>query len=214
MEDIILLGAGGHAKSVIDVIESESRFQIVGILDVREKVGQSCSGYEIIGTDQDLDKLIKSVKYFHVSIGHMPYQNIRANLFQLVKEAGGLLPSVISPNAIVSNKSNIGEGSIIMHGAMVNANAHIGSNCIINSKALIEHDAVVGNHVHIATGAIVNGDVKIKNSVFMGSGSIVNQSIEIGAGVVIASGAVVISDVKEGALVAGSPAVEKAKRNE
>lgn len=212
MKDIILLGAGGHCKSVIDVIECASEFRIAGILDVPEKVGELCCGYEVVGTDKDIPVMVEKHKNFHISLGFVPYQNHRDGLYNKVKQAGGTFPVIKAPDAIVAHRSVIGEGSIIMHGAIVNTHAHVGVNCIINTKALVEHDAKVGDHVHIATAAVVNGGVKVENRAFIGSGSVINQNIAIGENAMIASGAVVVKDVKAGILVAGNPAIEKGEK--
>ena len=158
-EKIILIGGGGHCKSCIDVIEQEGRFQIVGIVDVPEKLHQKILDIEIIATDDDLPGLVNEYENFLITLGQIKSPEKRIRLFEKVKELGGKLPVIISPFAYVSRHAGIEEGTIVMHYALVNAGAKVGKNCIINTKALIEHDAWIGDHCHIATGAVINGGV-------------------------------------------------------
>lgn len=171
-ENIILLGGGGHCKSCIDVIENEGKYDIIGILDVKDRIGTKLLEYEFIGTDDDLSKLSQTVHNFLVTVGHIKSPQKRIELFSLLEKFGLFTPTIVSSLAYVSPYSSVGPGSIIMHHAIINAGAKIGKNCIINSKALIEHDAVVGDHCHISTGAIVNGGVEVGERSFIGSGAV------------------------------------------
>jgi len=175
MEKILLIGGGGHAKSVIDVIEQEGRFEIAGI--VEKFIGESHSvlDYEIIGTDDELPCLREHYDYAIVTVGQIESAKLRIKLYTRLKELGFNLPAVISPLAYISKHATLGEGTVVMHHALVNAGAKVGNNCIINSKALVEHDAVVESHCHISTGAILNGDVYVKEKSFVGSGVTTKQ---------------------------------------
>ena len=176
MRHIILIGAGGHCKSCIDVIECEGKFSIKGIIDKQEKVGEEVLGYPIIGVDYDIKALSKKVKNFLITIGHIRDIKPRIDAYLILKSLDISLPVIISPLAYVSRHSSIGEGSIIMHFSQVNAASRIGINCILNSKSLVEHDAIVGDHCHISTGAIINGGVQLGSRSFFGSGAISKQS--------------------------------------
>lgn len=178
-EDIILIGGGGHCKSVIDVIELEGKFNIVGIIDKKELIGQEVSRYKIIGCDDELEELFKSYKNAIVTVGQIESNAIRVKLFKLLKEIGYNLPIIKSHLAYISKYALIDEGSVIMHHALLNADARVGKNCIINSKALIEHDAVVEDNCHISTGAIINGGVRVKANSFVGSNATTKEYIEI-----------------------------------
>ena len=171
MKDILLLGGGGHCKSVIDVIEQEKKFRIVGIIDNKELIGQKVLGYEIIGCDDDLPELFEKYKYAFITIGHIKSNSVRVKLFDLLKTIGFKIPSIVSPFAYISNHSSIDEGTIVMHHALVNSDVKIGKNCIINTKALIEHDVIVEDNCHISTAAAVNGGVVIRKNSFFGSNS-------------------------------------------
>jgi sugar O-acyltransferase (sialic acid O-acetyltransferase NeuD family) len=181
-KDIILIGGGGHCHSSIDVIEAEGKYRILGILELPELVGSKIMDYEVIGTDDDITRFATSVGNFLITVGQIKSHEKRKQLFEKVKNAGGILPVIISPLAYVSKSSKIGEGTIVMHHALINANVKVGMNCIINSKALIEHDSVIGNHCHISTGSIINGNVVAGDGVFFGSGAVSVQGSVIPPG--------------------------------
>jgi sugar O-acyltransferase (sialic acid O-acetyltransferase NeuD family) len=191
MDKIILIGGGGHCKSVIDVIEQEGKFQIAGIIDKPELLDSSVLGYSIIGNDSDLPILAKKYKYALVTTGQIKSSSLRINLFNLAIEAGFILPSVTSPNAYVSKYASIGIGVVIMHNAIINAGVSIGDNCIVNSKALIEHDCTISKHCHISTNATINGGVTVEPGCFIGSGAITKESITIGENSFVKAGSLV-----------------------
>jgi len=178
-KEIILIGGGGHCKSVIDVIETEGKFQISGIIDIPEKKGSEVFGYPIIGTDDDIEALAKKIGNFFITLGFVNPDNKRFELYSKVKRMNIMLPVIVSPFAYVAKDVKIGEGSIIMHHVLLNRNCEIGANCIINNKALIEHDAIVENHCHIATAAVINGGVKVGQKSFVGSGAVTKQNVII-----------------------------------
>ena len=192
MKKILLIGGGGHCKSVIDVIEQEGRFEIAGIVDKPKLLGSKVLGYPIIGNDSDLSKLAKKYQYALITIGQIKSPSLRVKLFNLANEAGFILPSIISPNAYVSQHTSIGNGVVIMHNALVSANAVIGDNCIINSKVLIEHDCRILDHCHISTNATINGGVVVESGCFVGSGSITKESITIQKNSFIKAGSLVV----------------------
>lgn len=180
--EIILIGGGGHCRSVIDIIELTGEYKIAGIIDVKEKIGQKVLGYEIIATEDDLEKLRKDYEYIFITIGQVEANpTIRINIYNKIKKLDYRIPVIISPKAYVSKYSIIEEGTVVMHDAIVNSNVKIGKNCIIiiNTKALIEHDCIIGDFCHISTGAIVNGGVIIGSGCFIGSNATVVHSIKI-----------------------------------
>jgi len=179
MKEILLIGDGGHSKSVIDVLEQESQFKIAGIVGTSKSIGSNVLGYKVIGDDSDIDRFSKIYQYAIVAVGQIHSPETRIKIFNLLMKSGFVLPSIISPRSYVSKHAIIGSGSIIMHDAIVNANAVIGDNCIINSKALIEHDSIIHNHCHISTSATINGNVIVGEGSFIGSGAVTNNSIVI-----------------------------------
>jgi sugar O-acyltransferase (sialic acid O-acetyltransferase NeuD family) len=191
VRNIVLIGGGGHCKSVIDVIEQEGRFEIVGIVDKPELLGSHVLGYSVIGNDSDLGSLAKKYQYALITVGQIKSPSLRIKLFDLATEAGFTLPNIVSPNAYVSKHSSIGNGVVIMHNATVNAATSIGDNCIVNSKALVEHDCTIFKHCHISTNATINGGVTVNSGCFIGSGAITKESITIGENSFVKAGSLV-----------------------
>ncbi|MDC0529764.1 acetyltransferase [Pelagibacteraceae bacterium] len=177
MKNIILIGAGGHCKSCIDVIESEKKYKIVGLIDKNKN--SINKNYKILGDDNILELLLKKTKFALITLGQIKNSKKRENLFNKLKKIGFKFPSIISPFAYVSSNAIIGKGTIIMHGAVVNAGARVGTNCIINSKALIEHDAVVGNNCHLSTRSTLNGEVNVGDNSFIGTHTVIKQNVKI-----------------------------------
>lgn len=198
MKDIVLIGAGGHAASCIDVIESEGRFRIVGLVGVRSELHQRLCGYEVIAIDEALRELAKEYQCALITVGQIKSGESRIRLYQKACEAGFEMPVILSPHARVSSHASVGAGSIIMHGALVNANARVGSNCIINSHALIEHDAEVGDHCHISTGVILNGNVRVGAASFIGSGTVTKHGVSIGAACLVSMASAIRHDLPNG----------------
>ena len=190
MQKLILLGGGGHCKSCIDVIEQEGKYEIIGVLDTEELIGQKILGYEIIGTDTEINRLVKEDHAFLITVGQIKTSAIRKKLFTLLNENSAQIATVISPRAYVSKHADINKGTIVMHDALVNANASIGENCIINSKALVEHDANIENFCHISTSAVVNGGVLVKEGSFFGSNAVSKEYVETSSDDFIEAGTV------------------------
>jgi|GEM_PF-70679 len=169
---IVLVGGGGHCRSVIDVINSTNRYKIEGILDPNLKTGTEIFGFPVIGGDDLIANLAKSNR-FVITVGQVGNCKIRSVIYEKIKNAHGILENITSPRAYVSPYSYIGEGTVVMHDAVINCGAIIGVNCIINTKALIEHDVSVGDHCHISTASVVNGDAIVREYSMIGSNSIV-----------------------------------------
>jgi sugar O-acyltransferase (sialic acid O-acetyltransferase NeuD family) len=185
---IIIIGAGGHAHSCIDVVEQDAQYAIAGLIGVPEELCGEHLGYNVIGNDSDLPELVSSYRYAMIGLGQIKTPDPRIHVFEQLGQLGFVLPSIVSPGAYVSRHATVGEGCIIMNGAIVNAGAEIGNNCIVNSRALVEHDARVSDHCHIATGVVINGNASIGVGCFIGSGSIIKQGLTVGQNSVIGMG--------------------------
>lgn len=204
-ENILLVGGGGHCKACIDVIEAEDKFNIIGIVDKKEKSHQRVLGYEIIAYDSDLPKFVKERDNFLITIGQIKDPNRRRELFVFLKELKAEFPVVVAPSAYVSKHASVDEGTIVMHHAFINANADIGKNCIVNTAAIIEHDAKIGDHCHISTGSIINGECSIGSGSFIGSNSVIANNIFIAKYVIIGAGSVVVESIEESGVYTGTP---------
>jgi sugar O-acyltransferase (sialic acid O-acetyltransferase NeuD family) len=196
---LLLLGAGGHARACIDVVEQQGEYHIVGLLGLPDEVGRSVLGYPVLGVDADLASFASQAGSALITIGQIKTPQPRIDLFLALERNGFALPTVVSPRGYVSPHARVGAGTIVMHGAVVNAGAVVGRNCIINSQALVEHDCTVGDHCHVATSAALNSGVRVGDGTFIGSGSAVRQGVTIGARCVIGMGQRVLVDCADGA---------------
>ena len=187
-DQLILIGAGGHAISCIDVIEQTGQFQVVGLIGLPNELNTKCLDYPVIATDDGLSDLRASYSYTLITAGQIAEPDTRIRLYRIACDLGFELPSIVAPSAYVSEHACLGNGTIVMHGAIVNAGVSIGNNCIVNSRTLIEHGAYVNDHCHISTGAILNGGVVIGAGSFVGSGSQIKEGIKLGERCIVAMG--------------------------
>ena len=207
---LILIGGGGHCKSVIEVAESAG-YEIKGILDMPDEVGKEVlPGHKVIGTDDEIPQYVEECEFI-ITVGFIKNPALRIKLYNKVKAAGGRLATIIASTAHVSKYAELGEGTVIMHHAFVNAGAKIGDNCIINTFVNIEHDAEVGNQCHISTGTMVNGECKIGENCFIGSQSVCANCIEIASDIIVGAGSVVCKSIRVKGIYAGNPAILKIK---
>lgn len=202
-KNLILIGGGGHCKSVIEVVKN-CGYDIVGIFDKAENIGKQIGEHKIIGTDERIPEYINDC-LFIITVGQIKNPNLRIKLHQLILENGGKLAAIISTNSYFSEHATIGEGSIVMNHALVNSNVEIGKNCIINSKALIEHDSVIGDNTHISTGVIINGSCTIGKNCLIGSGSILSNNITIPDNTIVGLGSIVHKSIDEPGIYFGHP---------
>lgn len=208
-KNLILVGGGGHCKSVIEAAESAG-YNILGVLDTPENVGKQVLAYSIIGTDDEIPLYVDKAE-FVITVGFIKNPATRIKLYNKVKEAGGKLATIIASTAHVSKYSTIGEGTVVMHQAFVNAGAHIGANCIINTFCNIEHDAQIGDQCHISTGTMVNGDCKVGDRCFIGSQSALANGITIGEDIIVGAASFVRKSISEKGIYSGNPAILKIK---
>lgn len=206
MEPIILIGGGGHCISCIDVIRSENKFEIIGILDMPDKIGNTILGIPIIGTDSDIPNLISKCKHFLITVGQIKSSAKRCQIYDFIKKHKGILPVIISARAYVSQFAIIEEGTIIMHNALINANSKIGKNCIINTGALIEHEVIIEDFCHVSTHAVVNGQAQVGKYSFLGSNSVIANNISLPDNIIVAAGSCILKTPKETGTYIGNPA--------
>lgn len=196
---IIIIGSGGHAKVIADIIHSFRTYSI------------SCSGRLKIEGMLSFRKGMKIRKDYRYIIGFGALDNLRKRdeAFQYIKKKGGIITTLISPHAIVSPDAVIGAGTVVMPRAVVGPHVRIGQNCIVNTGAIIEHDSAIGDNCHISTGAIVNGGCMVFDHSLIGSGAVLKQGIKIYRDTKIGAGAVVVKNIaSEGKTFVGIPAEE------
>ncbi|MFD1179408.1 acetyltransferase [Paenibacillus puldeungensis] len=209
MEKIIIIGGGGHAKVVIDILQSMETYDIVGFTDNDDQHLSLC-GIPYLGNDAILPALLeKGITKFCVAIGD---NRLRKKLFHNLVTSGFKPASAISPFAYVSHHAKIGRGVVILPGAVVNSCATIEDNVIINTLSGVDHDCIIYSHAHIAPGASLTGNVTVGEGAFLGAGSKVIPGIEVGEWSIIGAGSVVLSNVPPNVTVVGVPANKIANR--
>lgn len=191
MQNIILIGAGGHCRACIDVIERENKYNILGLIDLKENIGKEVLGYKIIDCDDNIEKYVKKGNCFLITIGQITSPEKRIKMYNNLKKLNAEIATVISPLSYVSKHSSIDEGTIVLHDVVINANVKVGKNCIINTKSLLEHDVVVNDNCHVSTGAIVNGGCRIAYNTFVGSNSVIVQGTSVKENSFIKAGSLV-----------------------
>lgn len=209
MKDLILIGGGGHCKSVIEAAESAG-YNILGVLDMPEDVGKKILSTQVIGTDDDIPAYVDKAE-FVITVGFIKNPSTRIKLYNKVKEVGGKFATIIASTAYVSKYATIGEGTVVLHRAFVNAGAKVGRNVILNTATNIEHDAVIGDHCHISTGTMVNGECKVGEKCFIGSQSVLANCITVGDDIIVGAGSMVRKSISEKGIYSGNPAILKIK---
>ena len=209
MSNLILVGGGGHCKSVLEAAESAG-YSILGVLDMPDEVGKAILSTKVIGTDDDIPAYVDKAE-FVITVGFIKNPDIRIKLYNWIKEAGGKLATIVASTAYVSKYAEIGEGTVVLHQAFVNAGAKVGKNVILNTATNIEHDAVIGDHCHISTGTMVNGECKVGERCFIGSQSVLANCISVGDNIIVGAGSFVRKNITEKGIYSGNPAILKIK---
>lgn len=204
MKKIVLVGGGGHCKSVIDTILSSDEFDIVGITDPLSK--GSILNINIIGDDSILKKVYSDgVDYAFITLGSIGNPQIRIKLYKMLKKIGFKIPNIIDKTAILASKCTLGEGVFIGKRAVINSDVKIGNNSIVNTGVIVEHDCVIEDFAHIAPGAVLSGGVYIGENSHVGSNSVVIQGIKIGSNTLIGAGTVIVKSIEDNLKVYGNP---------
>ena len=212
---ILLIGAGGHCRVIIDTIQNRKSFKIAGIIDIKEKIGEKVCGVPVIGTDEDLHKIFKNgCKQCFISIGSVGNPGLRIKLYKKVKKIGFNLPLIVHPSAIVSESTKIGCGTFLGAGVIINSGTVVGENCIINTGAIIDHDCLIEDNVHMAPGTVLSGGVKIGECTHIGVGSSVLQYLKIGKRSLIGAGSIVTKEIPNDVVAYGNPCRIIRKNNE
>lgn len=206
---LLLLGGGGHCRSVLDSVLAAGIYKDIGIIGKAEEVGGFVHGVPVIGCDEDLLHLFKQgYKDAFISVGSIGNSSVRVRLTMHLEALGFNIPNIIDPSAAVSNEATLGTGIFIGKNAVVNIGAVIGKGVIINTSAVIEHDCVLEDFVHAAPGCILCGDVHVGSNTHIGAGCVVRQQIVIGADSIIGMGSVVLHDIAGSTVAYGNPCRE------
>lgn len=191
MTDVVIVGFGGHALSVVDSVKRTGQFNIIGYTD--KKQTQYVVQFPYLGTDDVLEQLYKDacVKCAILGIGYMGKGTIRKDIFEKLKAIGYEFPIIIDPSAIVSKSAIVDEGCFVGKNAIVNAHAQVGKMCIINTGAIVEHECNVGDFSHIAVGATLCGQVHVGKECLIGANATVIQCQKIQDHEIVPAGVVI-----------------------
>lgn len=178
---MFLYGAGGHAKVILEILEAQG-IAVSGLFDDGESAS-ALLGYSVgkYTPGMKIDSLL-------LAIGN---NSIRKRLAMEIQTAYG---TALHPSAIISGRSSIGSGTVVMAGAVVNTCAEVGSHCIVNVNATVDHDCRIADFVHIAPGACLCGGVEVGEGAWIGAGAVVKPGIRIGAWAQVVPGSVVLED--------------------
>ena len=205
MKKLLILGAGGQGKVVLDLALTCEAWDEIRFLD-GGKIGEEILGYPVIGDLWDYEMFTEQYTYAIVAVGN---NELRLKLIEELLKVGYQVPTFIHPSAIVSQFSTIGPGTIVMPQAVINVSAHVGKGCIVNTGVIIEHDCQIGDGVHLSPLATLGGTVSIGDKSWICLGAKVINNMTIGSKVTVGAGAVVIEAVEDERLVVGVPAKVK-----
>jgi UDP-perosamine 4-acetyltransferase len=205
---VVGIGAGGHAKVVLDVLKLAGGSEVVGLLDRDAELwGKRFLGVPVLGGDELLSGLrCQKVDFAFIGVGSTGDTRPRRRLYEMAREYGLTMLQAIHPNAVVSSSASLCDGVSVMAGAIINPDARLGSNVVVNTGALVEHDCILEDHVYVATGAHLGGSVHVGEGAHVGMGASVRQGVRIGRGSIVGAGAAVVEDVPDNVVVVGVPA--------
>lgn len=206
LPEVLIIGAGGHGRVVLEIVRAEGKYHPTGFIDADAALADTLvAGVPVLGTLNALPRVLRQRKGIRavVAIGD---NRIRRGCAAKVVAAGVELVSVVHPSAIVSPSAKIGRNVVIAAGAIVGTEAILADSVLVNSGAIVDHECRIGEGVHVGPGAKLAGRVSVDAGAFIGLGAAVIQCCSIGAESIIGAGAVVIRDVEPGTTVVGVPA--------
>lgn len=212
-EQLILIGGGGHCRSVMDTLKTLDSYEVIGIIDKEERIGEGVEGIPIIGTEEELPILYnKGIKNAFITLGSIGDVRLRKKIATYLKEIGYHLPVIKDKTAYVSSNTLIEEGCFIGKGSLINTGVTIKQNSIINTGTIIEHECSIGAFVHLAPGTTLSGGVKVKDNAHIGAGSTIIQNVVVGENTLIGAGSVVVQNIEAGVKAFGNPCKVVEKR--
>jgi acetyltransferase EpsM len=209
---VIVWGAGGHGKVVVDALLACDCWEVMGIIDDDErKVGQSILGIPVVGSGKGIAKLVDELKVGMVAIA-IGDNYVRDLKFREARKMGLRPANVIHPSVHMSRFVELGEGVTILAGATINPGTTIEDNVCVNTAASIDHDNYLERSCHVFPNATLAGGVRVGAFAYIGSGAVVTPNVVIHQYSYVGAGAVAVQDVPEGVIVAGIPAAEIGKQ--
>ena len=203
---VIIVGGGGHAKVLIDILRLRSE-TIIGIVDADPgQQGKSIFGIPVIGNDDAVAQHAVTAVLLINGLGSVGATDRRQAIFEDFKRRGFRFGSAIHPSAVIASDVSLGEGVQVMAGAVIQPGSRIGQNVIVNTGTTVDHDCSIDDHVHLAPGVVLSGNVRVGAGTHVGTGATVIQGITIGRSAILCAGSLVLNDVPERSRVLGAPA--------
>lgn len=206
---ILLVGGGGHCKSVLDTLLNKDQYSEIGLIDKKDNIGKKVLTVPIIGCDEDLPRLYQEgYTEAFVTIGSIGDPKFRVKLFNIIEKIGFVIPNIIDTTANVSHYAKLDKGIFVGKNAVINANSFIHKGAIINTSTIIEHDCIIEDFAHIAPGAVLCGGVRVKKNTHIGAKSVVRQQITIGSNTMVGIGSTILNDIRDDIVAYGNPCRE------
>jgi sugar O-acyltransferase (sialic acid O-acetyltransferase NeuD family) len=215
LKDIVIVGASGHAKVILDIVEKQSGFNVIGLIDTFKPAGEKFFDYEVLGNETKLKSLVSE----HGVDGGIVAIGDNWTRYEVVQRILSIVPefafvAAVHPSANAARGVAVGRGTVIMAGVSINSDSHIGDFCIVNTNASIDHDNIIHDYASLAPGATTGGDVTIEAFSAVSMGAKVVHGRTIGAHTVIGAGSTVLEDIPSHSVAVGSPAKVVRKRKE
>lgn len=201
---LLIVGAGGHARVLIDLLHASGQYDVVGLVDSHLPAGSLVNGFPVLGPDstEHLQSLAaQGIELATNAVGGIHDRALRSSVCARIRSAGLMMPVLVHPSATVDRSAHLGAGTHVLAGAYVGAGAQVGDDCIVNTHAVVSHDCVLGDHVTVSPGALLAGGVHVGANTLIGMGATVYLGLRIGAGVIVANGTAVFADVADATVI-------------
>lgn len=203
---LVLVGGGGHCKSVLDTVLSLHKYDEIVITDGAAKAGDTILGIPVVGDDSYLPELFdKGFTDAFITVGSVGNTFVRRKIYANLKKIGFNIPNIIDKTAVVSESAVLGEGNFVGKNAVISVLARVGNNCIINTAAVVDHECKVGDFVRVSAVGVLCGGVTVGDDTHIGAGTTVRHQITIGKNSLIGIGSTVVKDIPDGVVAYGNP---------
>jgi sugar O-acyltransferase (sialic acid O-acetyltransferase NeuD family) len=207
LKKILIIGAGGHSKVVVDIIIHQKMYEIIGFIDNNLQIDSAILGYKVLGKEEDLLNLMDK---FSISSGIVAIGDnaIRSKVVERIKKVSKDFKFIncIHPNSNIAFDVEIGEGNVVMSGATINTSSKVGDHCILNTNSSIDHDNKISNFVSIAPNSVSGGNVTVNQFSAIGIGATIQHKVSIGSNCIIGAHSLVNKDTKPDSVYFGLPA--------
>lgn len=206
MENIVVIGGGGHAKVLTGILLKNKDYHVIGYTDITDR--GELLGIRYLGTDEILGEILRKnlCRNAVLGVGQIELNTRRTDIAERLLDMGFVFPAIVSKDAIVNQEVSVGKGAVIFDRAVINSGTAIGDFSIVNTGAIVEHDCLIESFTHISPGAVLSGGVTVRKHSMIGAGAVVIQGREIASDCLVAAGAVVTKNCTEAGVYAGVPA--------